>query len=77
MKHLYKLKRYIKPGSYVNAWEEWQMKRMSSPNPETNPSLQLFHTPQYSIQNKNVHFSILNGALWDIGQMHCGIYKLD
>ena len=28
--------------------------------------------PQCTIQNKNVYISVLNGALWDIGQVHCG-----
>ena len=23
--------------------------------------------------NRNVHISVLNGALWDMGQVHCGI----
>ena len=32
--------------------------------------------PQYTIQNRNVHISVLIGALWDIGQVHCGICEL-
>ena len=31
------------------------------------------HIPQCIIQNRNVHISVLNGALWDVGQVHCGI----
>ena len=31
------------------------------------------HIPQYTIQNRNVHISVLNGALWGIEQVHCGI----
>ena len=42
----------------------------------TNPTMHLFHIPQYTIQNRNVHISVLNGALWDMGQVHCGICKL-
>ena len=26
-----------------------------------------------TIQNKNVHIYVLTGALWDMGQVHCGI----
>ena len=29
--------------------------------------------PQYNIHNRNVHISVLNGALWDIKQVHSGI----
>ena len=32
----------------------------------THPIIHLFHIPQYTIQNRNVHISVLNGALWDI-----------
>ena len=42
----------------------------------TNPSINLFHTPQFPIQNRNVHISVLNGALWDMKQVDCGICKL-
>ena len=35
--------------------------------------MHLFHIPQYTIQNRNVHISVLNGALWDMKQVHCGI----
>ena len=36
----------------------------------------LSHIPQCTIQNRNVHISVLNGALWDIGLVHCGICEL-
>ena len=36
----------------------------------------LFHIPQYTIQNRNVYISVLNGAL-DMGQVHWGIDELD
>ena len=39
----------------------------------TNPRMHLFHIPQCSIQNRNVHISVLNGALWDMEQVHSGI----
>ena len=38
--------------------------------------MHLFHIPQCSIQNRNVHTSVLNGALWDMGQVHARIYEL-
>ena len=38
--------------------------------------MHLFHIPQCSIHNRNVHISILNGALWDIEQVHSGIFGI-
>ena len=38
--------------------------------------MHLFHIPQYTIQNKNVHISVLNGALRDTEQVHCGICEI-
>ena len=38
--------------------------------------MQLFHISQCSIQNRNEHISVLNGALWYLEQMHSRIYKL-
>ena len=38
--------------------------------------MQQFHIPQYSIQNRNVHISVLNGALWDMEQVYSGICEL-
>ena len=32
--------------------------------------------PQCTIQNRNVHISVLNGALWDMGQRKCGICEI-
>ena len=32
--------------------------------------MHLSYIPQYTIQNRNVHISVLNGALWDIEQVH-------
>ena len=43
----------------------------------TNPTMHLFHIPQCTIQNRNVHISVLNGALWDMEQLHCEICELD
>ena len=34
-----------------------------------NPIVYLSHIPQCTIQNRNVHICVLNGALWDVG---CG-----
>ena len=42
----------------------------------TNLKMHLFDIPQCSIENWNVHISVLNGALWDIGQVHSGICEL-
>ena len=39
----------------------------------TNPKVHLSHIPQCTIQNKNVPISVLNSALLDMGQVHCGI----
>ena len=39
----------------------------------TNPTMHQSHIPQRTIQNRNVHISVLNGALWDMGKVHCGI----
>ena len=38
--------------------------------------MHLFHIPEYSIQNRNVHISVLNGALWDMEQVHSGICEI-
>ena len=38
--------------------------------------MHLFHIPQCSIQNMNVHISVLNGALWVMEQMHSVICEL-
>ena len=42
----------------------------------TNPRKHLYHIPQCSIQNRNVHISVLNGALWDMEQVPSGICEL-
>ena len=31
------------------------------------------HIPQYTIQNRNEHISVLNAVLWNMKQVHCGI----
>ena len=38
--------------------------------------MHLFHIPQCTIQNRNVYISVLNGALWDMEQVHCGICEM-
>ena len=35
--------------------------------------MHLYHIPQCTIQNRHVHISVLNGVLWDMGQVHIGI----
>ena len=42
----------------------------------TNPRMHLFRIPQCSIQNRNVHISFLNRALWDMEQVHSGICEI-
>ena len=42
----------------------------------TNPTMHLSHIPQCTIQDRNVHISVLNGALWDMGQVHCRICEI-
>ena len=39
--------------------------------------MHLLQIPQCTIQNRNVHISVLNGALWDVWQVRCGIYEFD
>ena len=46
-------------------------------NKFTNSNVHLSYIPQYTIQNRNVHISVLNGALWDMGQVYCGICEID
>ena len=36
----------------------------------TNPTGHLSHILKCTIQNRNVHISVLNDALWDMGQVH-------
>ena len=38
--------------------------------------MHLFHIPECSIQNRNVHVSVLNGAFWDMEQVHSGIFEI-
>ena len=38
--------------------------------------MHLFHIPECSIQNRNMHISVLNGAFWDMEQVHSGISEL-
>ena len=38
--------------------------------------MHLFQIPQLSIQYKNLHISDVNGALWDVEQVHSGISEL-
>ena len=42
----------------------------------SNPTMHLFHVQQRTIQNSNIHISVLNGALWDLRQLHCGVCEL-
>ena len=37
--------------------------------------MHLFHIPECSIQNRNVHISVLNGAFWDMEQVHSVIFE--
>ena len=41
-----------------------------------NPTIYLFYIPQCTMRNRNVHISILNGVLWDMELVHCGICEI-
>ena len=48
--------------------------RASTPNRPFSQTPQCtYHIPQYTIQNRNVPIYVLNGVLWDMGEVHCGI----
>ena len=47
------------------------LNRSNSEIPQCTCSIQ-----QCTIQNRNVHISVLNGALWGMGQVHCGICEI-
>ena len=38
--------------------------------------MHLFHMPECSIQNRNVHISVLNRAFWDMEHVHSGICEI-
>ena len=37
-----------------------------------SPTMHRSHIPQYIIQNRNEHISVLNGALWENEEVHGG-----
>ena len=39
--------------------------------------MHLSHMLQYTIEKRNMHIILLNGVLWDMGHVHCGIYEID
>ena len=39
--------------------------------------MHLFHISQCTIQNRKVHISVLDGALWDMAQVHYVICEID
>ena len=39
-----------------------------------DPTPHMSHIPQYTIQNRNVYISVLNGVLWDMGHVFFGIF---
>ena len=41
-----------------------------------DPKMHLFYIPECSIQNRNVHISVLNGASWEMEQVHSGICEI-
>ena len=41
-----------------------------------NPTIHLSHIPQYGIQNRGVYITVVYGALWEVGQVHCGICEI-
>ena len=46
------------------------------PSVRKRPINLITHIPQCSIQNRNVHISVLNGTLWDTEQVHSGVCEL-
>ena len=38
--------------------------------------MHLFHIPQRSIQNRNVHISVMIETLWDTEHVHSGICEI-
>ena len=52
------------------------MMHLSQPTNLTNHTVHLSHIPHYTIQNRNVHISVLNGVLWDMGQVHCVVCEI-
>ena len=40
-------------------------------------NMHLTHNPQCTIQNRNVHISVLNDALRDMGRVDCGICEIN
>ena len=40
------------------------------------PTMHPVHSPQFIIQNRNVHISVLNSPLWGMEQAQCGMYQL-
>ena len=64
---------------FEDAWHLWSINKICNPKNLTNftnPRMHLFHIPQCTIQNRNVHISVLNSALWDMEQVHSGICEL-
>ena len=57
-------------------YETWYIIPMAYYTKFTNPTMHLSHIPQCTIQNRNVHISVVNGVLWDMEQVHCGIYEV-
>ena len=56
----------------------WTVKQSILPG--NRPNLQIPQCtcliPQCTIHNRNVCISVLNSALWDMGQVHCGICEM-
>ena len=50
-----------------------QPDNLISDNCET--TMHLSNISQCAIRNRNVHISVLNGVLWDMGLAYCGIYE--
>ena len=38
--------------------------------------MHLPHIPEFSIQMRNVHISVLNGVLWDMRHVQFGVYEI-
>ena len=53
---------------------QWKKCWECAPKDRSDKShLHVFHIPQCTIQNRDVQISVLNGALWDMKLVYCGI----
>ena len=59
--------------SELSNYQTWWERELTS---FINPTMHLSYIPQCTIQNRNVHISVFNGALWDMEQMHSEFWEI-